>query len=182
LEKAVKLQERHLAEAQDSILEKGKTGYMRLAADADNYRKRRAADQRGLEQSSVAGVLRHFLGLLEAFEVAEEKIKPSTEQEKKYLSNMMSLHRQLQDLYSKLGVTPFFGAQGEPYVSTVHEMAEEVFSEEFEAGTIVECKASGLELSGINVKRALCVVSKGSEVAQEEAPAAAEAGDEAGAE
>jgi molecular chaperone GrpE (heat shock protein) len=58
LEASVRASEARLAAARESVLERGKTGYVRLAAEVDNYRKRRGADKESLQRDAIVRVLK----------------------------------------------------------------------------------------------------------------------------
>ncbi|KAG5192137.1 GrpE-domain-containing protein [Tribonema minus] len=176
LEDAVRKAEARLAAAQESIKEKGKTGYVRLAAEVDNYRKRRNLDQKKLQAEAMARVLRSFEPVLEAFEAVvdgETDLKLETEQEQMFNSNYQALYRQLADVYTKLGVTDFFGVQGETYDGIRHEKVGEQHAD-IRAGAVLECLAKGNELSGGVIRKAKVVTSLGPEKPAAEKAAAKE--------
>eukprot|EP00953_Heterococcus_sp_UTEX-ZZ885_P020494 11464-Heterococcus_DN1.PRE.2 len=94
LEAAVRTAEKRHAAAQESIKERGKTGYLRLAAEVDNYRKRRNLDRDGLQREAVVRALKSFVPVMEGFETAEALLTLETESEQKFSSNYQSLYRQ----------------------------------------------------------------------------------------
>ena len=87
-------EKRHAA-AQESIKERGKTGYLRLAAEVDNYRKRRNQDKERLQRDAVVRALKSFVPVREAFETAETALQLETETEQKFSGNYQALYRQV---------------------------------------------------------------------------------------
>jgi molecular chaperone GrpE (heat shock protein) len=113
LEAAVRTAEKRHAAAQESIKERGKTGYLRLAAEVDNYRKRRNLDRDGLQREAVVRALKSFVPVMEGFESAEAVLTPETESEQKFSSNYQSLYRQVS---GPTNFTPNNGDQCSPCI------------------------------------------------------------------
>jgi hypothetical protein len=72
-----------------------------------------------------------------------------------------------------MGMTEFFGAQGEIFNSRLHECTGEEFSDEFPKNSIIQCLSRGYEVKGNVIRRAPCIVSLGKDgvlVPEEEEP------------
>lgn len=87
--------ENELVKAKVNIKERGQTGFMRLAAEVDNYRKRRGQDKMKLEKDAMATVIKSFTPMLEAFENSESVLNLETDKEKQLHSNYQALYRQV---------------------------------------------------------------------------------------
>ncbi|CAB1113352.1 unnamed protein product [Ectocarpus sp. CCAP 1310/34] len=183
-------EENRLRDVQDSVQEKGQMGFLRMAAQVDNFRKSSGAGTGDYEADAKAAVLRAMLPAFEPFEAAEEALNLETETEVKYNKSYQALYRQLKDVFTKVGATDFFGVVGEKFVYTRHEKASEEYNPVMKEGLIIKCVSPGLELKKNVIRKAVCVVSLGPEKKEEPkeekeeaaAPAAAAAEGEAAAE
>jgi molecular chaperone GrpE (heat shock protein) len=110
LEAAVRTAEKRHAAAQESMKERGKTGYLRLAAEVDNYRKRRNLDRDGLQREAVVRALKSFVPVMEGFETAEAVLTLETESEQKFSSNYQSLYRQVSGQHLMLMTSSAIGS------------------------------------------------------------------------
>lgn len=72
LEKELIVAENKLRDAEDSIQEKGQMGFLRMAAQVDNFRKTSGAGTGDYEADAKASVLTAMLPAFEPFEAAEE--------------------------------------------------------------------------------------------------------------
>ena len=72
------------------------------------------------------------------------------------------------DVFSKMGMTEFFGAQGDVCDSKLHEVSGEEYSDEIAKGAIIQCLSCGYEVQGNVVRRAKCIVSLGKEGSEQE--------------
>jgi len=72
LEKELIVAENKLRDAQDSIQEKGQMGFLRMAAQVDNFRKSSGAGTGDYEADAKAAVLTAMLPAFEPFEAAKE--------------------------------------------------------------------------------------------------------------
>lgn len=72
LEKQLILEENKLRDAQDSVQEKGQMGFLRMAAQVDNFRKTSGAGTGDYEADAKAAVLEAMLPAFEPFEAAKE--------------------------------------------------------------------------------------------------------------
>eukprot|EP00752_Nemacystus_decipiens_P008554 g7641.t1 len=195
LEKELLAEENKLRDAQDSIQEKGQMGFLRMAAQVDNFRKTSGVGTGDYEADAKAAVLTAMLPAFEPFEAAKEALNLETETEQKFNNSYQALYRQLKDVYTKIGATDFFGVVGEKFAYNRHEKASEEHSPIMEEGKILKCISPGVELKKNVIRKAVCVVSLGPEKQKQEeeenaekgegggeAPApAAEAAEEAGA-
>ncbi|CBN77860.1 co-chaperone grpE family protein [Ectocarpus siliculosus] len=178
LEKELMKEENRLRDVQDSVQEKGQMGFLRMAAQVDNFRKSSGAGTGDYEADAKAAVLRAMLPAFEPFEAAEEALNLATETEVKYNKSYQALYRQLKDVFTKIGATDFFGVVGEKFVYTRHEKASEEHNPVMKEGLIIKCVSPGLELKKNVIRKAVCVVSLGpekEEPEEETAPAAAAA-------
>ena len=72
LEKDLQDEENRLADIRDSAQEKGQMGFLRMAAQVDNYRKKSGKGTGEYEADAKAAVLRAVLPAFAPFEEAEE--------------------------------------------------------------------------------------------------------------
>lgn len=72
LEKDLQAEENKLRDAQDSIQEKGQMGFLRMAAQVDNFRKTSGVGTGDYEADAKAAVLTAMLPAFEPFEAAAE--------------------------------------------------------------------------------------------------------------
>lgn len=72
LEKELLAEENKLRDAQDSIQEKGQMGFLRMAAQVDNFRKSSGVGTGDYEADAKAAVLTAMLPAFEPFEAAAE--------------------------------------------------------------------------------------------------------------
>ncbi|CAM9981351.1 unnamed protein product [Ectocarpus sp. 6 AP-2014] len=167
LEKELMKEENRLRDVQDSVQEKGQMGFLRMAAQVDNFRKSSGAGTGDYEADAKGAVLRAMLPAFEPFEAAEEALNLETETEVKYNKSYQALYRQLKDVFTKIGATDFFGVVGEKFVYTRHEKASEEHNPVMKEGLIIKCVSPGLELKKNVIRKAVCVVSLGPEKKEE---------------
>uniref|UniRef100_A0A6V1PWI0 GrpE protein homolog n=1 Tax=Heterosigma akashiwo TaxID=2829 RepID=A0A6V1PWI0_HETAK len=162
LEKQLSALEVKAKEAADNILESGKTGYMRAAAEVDNYKRARAKDLDRVKKTSMAGALTGFMPILDRFEEVYGAFDPAAtpEGEAKLYGSYHALHGQLTLGFEKLGMAQYRAEVGEAYSVLRHEKTQEVESEA-KKGTVVEALAPGMELDGSIIRPAKVVVSAG---------------------
>ncbi|CAN0110963.1 unnamed protein product, partial [Discosporangium mesarthrocarpum] len=121
LEQELITEEKKLAESLEQVEAKGQVGYIRLAAQVDNYRKTRANDRGTVEKEAKARVLSAVLPTIDKFEKAEEVLSLQTENERKFNSNYQAMYRQLKEVFAKIGATDYFAAVGEKYNVLRHD-------------------------------------------------------------
>uniref|UniRef100_A0A7S3XSE7 GrpE protein homolog n=1 Tax=Heterosigma akashiwo TaxID=2829 RepID=A0A7S3XSE7_HETAK len=162
LEKQLSALEVKAKEAADNVLESGKTGYMRAAADVDNYKRALAKDLDQVKKTSMAGALTGFMPILDRFEEVYGAFDPAAtpEGEAKLYGSYHALYGQLTLGFEKLGMAQYRAEVGEAYSVLRHEKTQEVESEA-KKGTVVEALAPGMELGGSIIRPARVVVSAG---------------------
>eukprot|EP00903_Cladosiphon_okamuranus_P016409 g15130.t1 len=168
LEKELLAEENKLRDAQDSIQEKGQMGFLRMAAQVDNFRKTSGLGTGDYEADAKAAVLKAMLPAFEPFEAAKDALKTETENEVKFNNSYQALYRQLKDVYTKIGATDFFGVVGEKFVYSRHEKASEEHNPIMKEGMIIKCISPGVELKKNVIRKAVVVVSLGPEKKEEE--------------
>lgn len=72
LEKELLVEENKLRDVQDSVQEKGQMGFLRMAAQVENFRKTSGAGTGDYEADAKSAVLKAMLPAFEPFEAAEE--------------------------------------------------------------------------------------------------------------
>lgn len=72
LEKELLAEENKLRDAQDSIQEKGQMGFLRMAAQVDNFRKTSGVGTGDYEADAKAAVLTAMLPAFEPFDAAKD--------------------------------------------------------------------------------------------------------------
>ncbi|CAM9634758.1 unnamed protein product [Heterosigma akashiwo] len=161
LEKQLSALEVKAKEAADNILESGKTGYMRAAAEVDNYKRARAKDLDRVKKTSMAGAPRVHAhpGRVRggAWGLDPPGDARGGGQALRQLPRAArAAHPGLRE--AGHGAVPGRGRRGLAMLR--HEKTQEVESEA-KKGTVVEALAPGMELDGSIIRPAKVVVSAG---------------------
>jgi molecular chaperone GrpE len=141
---------------------------LRVAADYENYRKRatRQIDEarlRGL-QTAVKELLPVFDNLERATVHIDQSTDPTT-----LADGLNMVRRQLLDTLAKLGIERV-PSVGTPFDPTVHESIQHEHSADHPAGTVMTELQPGYRTSGVLLRPALVVVSRGPAAAEAAAP------------
>jgi molecular chaperone GrpE len=124
-------------ESSNSQLENVKTGYMRTAADFDNFRKRTQKEKEELEQQIKASTLIKIIPVLDDFERARSLIKPQNEGEMNIHKSYQGVYKQLVEALKKLGVSPM-RPEGKEFDPNLHEAVMRQATAEHPEGTVIE--------------------------------------------
>ncbi|GMH63285.1 hypothetical protein TrST_g6357 [Triparma strigata] len=146
-----------------------KDAYVRLAAEADNY-KRKNAD-RGKETGYVeqAKILSSFLPIYDKLVGTSEKYEEAEDESAvKTAKSYSALGGNLMGKFKEMGVKDTHGVVGEKFKPLTHEKVLEVHSDEVPEGCVVEEVEVGLELRGNVVRKSKVVISLGKEKEEEE--------------
>mmetsp|Transcript_20263 Transcript_20263/g.25578 ORF Transcript_20263/g.25578 Transcript_20263/m.25578 type:complete len:330 (-) Transcript_20263:418-1407(-) len=170
LEKQLNGLEIKAKKTQENILESGKTGYMRAAAEVDNYKRRRSEDLKQLTKQGMAIALNSMTSILDEFEEVYANFDEATTEEgvAKIYKSYNGLYGQLNIAFEKLGLAKFHAAEGEEFSVAKHEKVSEEHNEEVKAGVILSEVAAGYDFNGVLVRPAKCIVSAGPVPVQEE--------------
>mmetsp|Transcript_14791 Transcript_14791/g.27370 ORF Transcript_14791/g.27370 Transcript_14791/m.27370 type:complete len:356 (+) Transcript_14791:148-1215(+) len=145
-----------------------KDAYVRLAAEADNY-KRKNAD-RGKETGYVeqAKILSSFLPIYDKLVGTSEKYEEAEDESAvKTAKSYSALGGNLMGKFKEMGVKDTHGVVGEKFKPLTHEKVLEVHSDEVPEGCVVEEVEVGLELRGNVVRKSKVVISLGKEKEEE---------------
>ncbi len=116
--------------------------FLRKYAELENYRKRVEKEKAELHQQGVADLAREVLPVLDAIERALDSLESSDQQApseavKSYREGFELIHRQLQAVLAKFGVTPIKAA-GEMFDPYYHEALARIESAEHEENVVLE--------------------------------------------
>jgi molecular chaperone GrpE len=152
-------------------LEQAKASYQRLAADFENYKRRKAQEAQDLARYAAASLLTAILPALDNLSRAVAHIDPEA---KDGLSEGMRLTvRQLQEALSSQGVERV-PAVGSPFDPRIHDAVSTVPGEGLERDTVVAELLPGYRLHDRVVRPAQVTVAHASPAAAGVADAAGE--------
>jgi molecular chaperone GrpE len=132
--------------------------WKRAVADLENYKKQEEARRAELVTFSKEVVLVKLLPVLDALEKALTHA-PDDEKYRNWKQGMDHLQQNLGRIFAELGIAKI-KAVGEKFDPALHESAEEVVSEQYPSGTVVEELISGYLLNGKVVRPAMVKVAK----------------------
>ncbi len=147
--------ETRLAEAQ-AKLEQQRDAWLRAVADADNARKRAAADMATVQKFAVESFVQELLPVIDSLEAAlgAEVVDPKT------LRGGVELTlKQLRTAFDKSNVAEIAPAAGERFDPNRHQ-AMAVVESDAEPNTVVEVMQKGYTLNERVVRPALVTVAK----------------------
>jgi molecular chaperone GrpE len=146
---------------------------LRVAADYENYRKRAA---RQIDEARVRGLHTAVKDLLPVFDNLERATGhiDATTDPTSLADGLNMVRRQFVDTLGKLGIERV-PAVGVPFDPTVHESIQYEHSTEHPAGTVTTELQPGYRASGVLLRPALVVVSRGVPAPEPPPPAAGEA-------
>lgn len=178
LKKKLQIVQNELREAREAVVkaedavESEKTGYVRLAADFENYRRRSAEDMRRQETRSVAKVCKAVLEVLDNFDRAIAAVQPETDRETSIQKSYMAINKQLVDALGRLQVESV-DPLGVTFDPEVHEAIQQMESTEYVEGTVCAVFSKGYVIGDSLIRAAIVGVSNGPgpEVSAEDVPA-----------
>ena len=135
-----------------------KDQYLRLNADFDNFRKRTLKEKENLASSAKGDFVKALLPVLDNFDLAEKKIKGSTEGEEKILTGYQNMHKQLMEILSSQGLQVVAGV-GEPFDPNDHEAIMREENDEMDEDTIIEEFRKGYKIGSSLIRPSMVKVS-----------------------
>jgi molecular chaperone GrpE len=133
-------------------------GWQRARADLINYKKEEMERVGGLIKVAQEGLIFEFLPILDNFDVAERKI-PEELKDNENVKGLLQIKQQILDFLKKKGVEEIKSV-GEKFNPAYHEVVEEVDTDQFETGTIVEEVQKGYKINGRVLRAAKVKVAK----------------------
>jgi len=123
--------------------------YLRLQADFSNYKRRVEREKEDLFLTANSDLISKMLPVLDSLEKAEEMGD----------SGVLQIFKQLRDILEKEGLKPI-DAVGKPFDPTYHQAVDQVVSDEYEAGTVVEDLRKGYCFCGNLIRPSMVRVAK----------------------
>uniref|UniRef100_A0A7S2V060 GrpE protein homolog n=1 Tax=Fibrocapsa japonica TaxID=94617 RepID=A0A7S2V060_9STRA len=163
LEKQLKDKEEQLKISKRKILDNGKTGYVTIAAEADNYKRSSKSTIDSLGTRAMAEVISDFMPLVDKFEAIKETAEATenlSEDVLKIHRNYQALPRQMMTIFEGLGASSFdatVGSQIDP-IKNVASSTREPANDKEKDGMVVEALKSGFEINGVIIRPASCVM------------------------
>ena len=133
--------------------------YLRTLADFVNYRRRTEIEYANAAEAGKQEVFLLLLEVMDNFELALKHIPDATEA---ISDGVRAIHRQLNALLAKHGVTPF-ESLGERFNPDLHEALAAVESEQHESGTITDELRRGYRSGNAVLRHAQVFVAKGAD-------------------
>lgn len=185
LKKKLQIVQNELAEAREAAIKaedavkEEKSGYVRLAADFENFRRRSAEDMRRMETKSVAKVCKAMLEVLDNFDRAIANVSVETEREVSIQKSYVAINKQLVDGLGKLKVEAV-EPMGDVFDPEVHEAIQQMESNDYKEGVVCNVFQKGYIIGDTLIRAAVVAVSTGpgpdEEVVVEETDAAVDTG------
>ncbi|MDR2091449.1 MAG: nucleotide exchange factor GrpE [Clostridiales bacterium] len=129
-----------------------KNGYLRLAADFENYKKRNNAQNAAVRENVTAEVIEAFLPLADNYELALKYLDDKTG------AGVQMIYKQLIDVFARFGVCEM-KAEGQ-FNPVYHEAVESADAEGAESGTILEVLQKGYMQGGKVLRCAMVKIAK----------------------
>lgn len=165
--KAKKTQLNNLKEMADKY---SSTGYARQVALVENNKRMRGANMADNKSAARASVLQYFLPAIDELDLVGQRYEGNG-----FAKTLdAGLRSEFGNALGELGVAEYNVESGASMDVGRVVAVEEVYSEEFGKGTVIQAVKSGLEISGNVVRPAEVVGSLGSESAAAEEAAAEE--------
>jgi len=159
----VKSKQSSLSDINDKLKLNSANGYATLAADLQNFRKRREETSSKMKTTEVAGVLKSFMGTFKKFAEIREKFVDEDEDIQKIVGSYKALETSFVNEFTGIGAREFHAVEGEDMnFARLNKIGEE-FSGEVAAGKVIREVTNGWEIRGEILEKAECVVSLGEE-------------------
>lgn len=133
-------------------------GWQRARADLINYKKEELERVGNLIKYASEGLILELLPILDNFEVAEKKL-PENLKNDENVKGLLLIKKQFQDFLKKQGVEEIKSV-GEKFDPSLHEVVEEIETDEKETGIIIEEIQKGYKINGRLLRPAKVKVSK----------------------
>lgn len=149
--------------AQASELQRQRDEYydlmLRKSAEFDNYRKRIERERQSFAEATAAGVMEELLPLMDDLERAL-KADPGSEGAEAYRRGVELIHRQLEEILRKRGVTPI-EAVGTDFDPHLHQAVAHDLVEGHRDGEVLEEFRRGYMLGERLLRPSMVRVAKG---------------------
>ena len=133
-------------------------GWQRARADLINYKKEEMERVGSFIKIAQEGLIFEFLPILDNFDIAVKKI-PEKLKEDENIKGLLQIRQQILDFLRKKGVEEIKSV-GEKFDPALHEVVEEIETDEFETGTIIEEIQKGYKIEGRVLRPAKVKVAK----------------------
>ncbi|MCZ6631799.1 MAG: nucleotide exchange factor GrpE [bacterium] len=137
-----------------------KDRWMRLAAEFENYKKRKAREFDALVQSASENVIRDLLPILDAVDRALVHSKDGQTDSEGYLEGVKMIMEQLPKVLHNRNLSEIRPV-GESFDPNFHEALMQAPSEEHDVGVVMEVVEIGYQLRDKVLRPAKVVVSQG---------------------
>jgi len=133
-------------------------GWQRARADLINYKREEMERVGSFIKVAQEGLIFEFLPILDNFDIAAKKI-PEKLKEDENVKGLLQIRQQILDFLKKKGVEEIKSV-GEKFDPALHEVVEEIETDEFETGTIIEEVQKGYKIEGRVLRPAKVKVAK----------------------
>lgn len=145
-------------EEKEREVEEYKSLCQRIAADFDNYKKRIAKDKENMYYEVVADVVGKLLPIVDNFERAIDSAKNSKDTNDELLKGLEMIKKQIDDIFSKLGVEPIeaLNKEFDPYL---HNAIMHVEDERYGKNVVIEEFQKGYKIKDRVIRYSLVKVA-----------------------
>ncbi|WP_039766446.1 MULTISPECIES: nucleotide exchange factor GrpE [unclassified Caldicellulosiruptor] len=145
-------------EEKEREVEEYKSLCQQIAADFDNYRKRIAKDKENMYYEVVADVIGKLLPIVDNFERAISSAKESENTNEEFLKGLEMIKKQIDDIFSKLGVEPIeaLNKEFDPYL---HNAIMHVEDERYGKNIVIEEFQKGYKIKDRVIRYSLVKVA-----------------------
>jgi len=156
-EDTVEILKKQLEEKEREV-EEYKSLCQRIAADFDNYKKRIAKDKENMYYEVVADVVSKLLPIVDNFERAIDSAKNSKDTNDELLKGLEMIKKQIDDIFSKLGVEPIeaLNKEFDPYL---HNAIMHVEDERYGKNIVIEEFQKGYKIKDRVIRYSLVKVA-----------------------
>uniref|UniRef100_A0A7C5Z2I9 Protein GrpE n=1 Tax=Caldicellulosiruptor owensensis TaxID=55205 RepID=A0A7C5Z2I9_9FIRM len=156
-EDTVEILKKQLEEKEREV-EEYKSLCQRIAADFDNYKKRIAKDKENMYYEVVADVVGKLLPIVDNFERAIDSAKSSKDTNDELLKGLEMIKKQIDDIFSKLGVEPIeaLNKEFDPYL---HNAIMHVEDERYGKNIVIEEFQKGYKIKDRVIRYSLVKVA-----------------------
>jgi len=145
-------------EEKEKEVEEYKSLCQQIAADFDNYKKRIAKDKENMYYEVVADVVGKLLPIVDNFERAINSAKESENTNEELLKGLEMIKKQIDDIFSKLGVEPIeaLNREFDPYL---HNAIMHVEDERYGKNIVIEEFQKGYKIKDRVIRYSLVKVA-----------------------
>ena len=142
--------------------------YLRAAAELDNYRKRVAREKEELARFTTERVLAALLPGLDNLERAIDASQKHGADDSPLLDGITQVYSQFRRSLVEFGLQEVVARAGDPFDPNLHEAVNQIESDEYPEGHVIEQLQRGYKLADRLLRPARVVVSKGQPSGQSE--------------